>query len=154
MTDEFSNAENSICPAGWRLPVDRNADSWIEGNEIDMLVSSIDGIVDGLIVGDDGSYVYRNFLADGFNRIRTASLWLARSGNVYGGTLYNIGQRGSYYSSTVKGSDKAYSLGFYIGIFDPASSSGRSNGISVRCLAEQIARYSKIQPLYGGYICV
>ena len=41
--DQYVNVETSICPAGWRLPKNRNADSWTEGNEQDAMVSSYDG---------------------------------------------------------------------------------------------------------------
>ena len=126
----------SICPAGWRLPVDRNADSWTEGNEMDALVSTVDGIVDEPYIGGGGSYMIRNYLAGGLNKIRTAPLWLARSGHVFNGSLSNTGNYGYYWSSTVSSSSLAYILYFNSGNVGPANGDSRHSGFSVRCLAE------------------
>ena len=134
--DKFVNAETSVCPAGWRLPKNRNADSWTEGNEQDTMISSYNGIVGELHSGCGGSCMVRDYLDDGFNKIRTAPLWLARSGNVHYGQLGATGFFGDYWSSTVFDSYSAYHLSFFSDGVYPANYGGRSGGYSVRCVAQ------------------
>lgn len=134
--EQFSNAEGSICPAGWRLPVDRNVDSWTEGNELDAMVSSYKDIVGEAQIGGGGTYMYRSYLENGFSKIRTVPLWLVRTGNISYGWLSSIGYSGGYWSSTADGSDYAYQLSFFSGNVSPANSPSRYLGQSIRCVAE------------------
>ena len=134
--DQYVNVETSICPAGWRLPKNRNADSPTEGNEQDTMISSYNSIVGELHSGCGGTCMMRDYLDGGFNKIRTAPLWLARSGYVNSGSLYATGGRGHYWSSTVSNSNGAYTLYFNSGNAYPASSDGRIYGYSVRCVAQ------------------
>ena len=135
ITERFNNAEGSICPAGWRLPKNANADSYIEDNEQITMVNSYDDILGTLQPWGPpgGIYEYQN---GGFNKIRTAPLWLARSGDVGGGSLSNAGSSGKYWSSTVSSSSGANYLYFDSGNVIPTNSSSRGYGYSVRCMAE------------------
>ena len=65
------------------------------------------------------------------------SVWLARSGNVNSSILYNAGNSGNGWSSTVSTSTDAYNLGFTSGVVNPqnVNTNNRMNGFPVRCLA-------------------
>ena len=128
--DKYKNAANSICPAGWRLPKNRNAGSSIEGNEQITQISSYDGIL--------GEYQWGayNYLEGGFNAIRSNPLWLARSGRVCDGSLYDTGDIGNYWSSTVYDSREAYELVFGSGYVTPDGHGYRDVGYAVRCVAQ------------------
>ena len=135
ITEPYTNVETSICPAGWRLPKNANAESLTEGNEQDTMISGYDGIVGELHSGCGGGCMVRDYLDGGFNASRSNPLWLARSGYVFGslvGTGYSVG----YWSSTVRDSSFAYQLYFDSSAVIPASYAGRSSGYSVRCIAQ------------------
>ena len=137
MTEQFSDAEDSICPAGWKLPngPQKNSDLF-ENNEFDALITSQDGIAGERPDYCGGPCPFYNYQDGGFNKIRTVPLWLARSGSFGSGSLYDTGNYGSYWSSTVYGSNSAYRLYFSSGSVGPALDSYRDNGYSVRCVAE------------------
>ena len=59
----------------------------------------------------------------------------ARSGNVNGGTLYNAGSNGNYWSSTVNSDANARNLNFNATNVNPENNNNRYNGFSVRCVA-------------------
>ena len=132
ITERYTNVETSICPAGWRLPKNRNSESPVEVNEQITMISSYDGILGEY---DPGPAVCE-YLEGGFNAIRTNPLWLARSGGIYNGSLSSTGNYGHYWSSTVYSSSYAYPLYFNSNAVYPASSTGRSSGYSVRCIAQ------------------
>ena len=104
------NPKNSICPKGWRLT----------------RISS--------------TPVYNDFqnLYSAYGTIGKANgypLWLVRAGYVYGSTLYDSGNYGNHWSSTVNSANIAYNLRFDSGNFYPSYSYNRRSGFSVRCVA-------------------
>lgn len=135
ITENYTNVETSICPAGWRLPKNANAESYTEGNEQITQISSYDGILGEYSPYGPPGGIY-SYLEGGFNAIRTNPLWLARSGYVVNGLLYRISDDGHYWSSTVYGSSRAYRLSFDSGSVYPAYYDSRGSGYSVRCIAQ------------------
>ena len=137
MTEQFSDAEDSVCPAGWKLPNGpQNSGDLFEDNEFDTLITSQDGIAGERPTYCSGPCPFYNYQDGGLNKIRTAPLWLARSGGVDGGSLYDTGNNGYYWSSTVGGSNFAYLLNFNSRNVNPAYNYSRRNGYSIRCVAE------------------
>ena len=69
--------------------------------------------------------------------MKTAPYNFPYAGNVYNGSLVNVGSVGLYWSRTVYSSDSrdAYGLWFGSSGVRPASGNGRSLGFSVRCVA-------------------
>ncbi len=132
--DQYVNIDTSICPAGWRLPKNANAESYTVGNEQITMITSYDGILGEWQSGPPGGYY--SYLDGGFNAIRTAPLWLARSGFVSGGSPGSTGREGCYWSSTVSNSYGAHYLSFSSGAVTPANINARSLGCSVRCVAQ------------------
>lgn len=57
------------------------------------------------------------------------------AGNVNGGSLYNVGSGGRYWSRTASSTNGVYTLGFDSTQVKPASGDSRYRGFSVRCVA-------------------
>ena len=121
---QYTNADNSICPKNWRLPIATNdGSSTMEFGQL--LFNS--GITTGI-----SSSSYAN---NGFKNVRKAPLWFVRSGYLSYGTLLNPASNGRYWSSTVISSSNAYYLYFNGNAAYPTNSGGRGDGRSVRCIA-------------------
>ena len=109
---------DSICPKGWRLPIDQTTN-----NEFNTLL------------GASNYNVISNSNFAGLNAIRIAPLYFVRSGDVYDGTLDYAGVTSLTWSSTISSSTNGYDLHFYSTGIHPADSSNRVLGFPVRCLA-------------------
>ena len=134
--DRFANAEGSICPKGWRLPIGPNANV-TDYSDMGNLVANYDNITKKPINEScGGTCNYYDYVDGGFNTIRTAPLWLVRPGDVSSGSLSSTGYSGTYWSSTVGSSGSAYALVVDPGGVYPASRLSRGYGFSVRCVAQ------------------
>ena len=111
-TGNNTDAGNSVCPKGWRLPKK-------SANEYQSLVDAY-GIT-----------------ASNALNLRNAPLYFVRSGYVRGGSLSGV-SGGRYWSSTVDSANAstAYSLRFGSDSLYPAGNDGRYLGFPVRCVAE------------------
>lgn len=123
--DITTSPQNSICPAGWRLPTISNASDTVGStNEFKRIIT-----------------LYGNNTSD--DRDLTAEpLYFVRSGEVYGGhiagpggDLTRSGSEGNYYSSTFYDHRYAYFLYFTASRIAPAANSNRNYGRSIRCVA-------------------
>ena len=121
-------ASNSICPKGWRLPNASQTDN--VNNEFGRMLYKA-GITAKLSAGDDSV----GYTTGGFNKLRSNPYYFVRAGGIYGGTLYNPGVYGDYWSSTVSSSTYTYRLGFNSTDIYPARNYYRYGGRSVRCVA-------------------
>ncbi|MBQ1373176.1 InlB B-repeat-containing protein [Candidatus Saccharibacteria bacterium] len=143
MTEAYGNATDSICPAGWRLPKARSAESWTKGNEASNLLSSYDWLV-----GDEYIQTYYSevgygyyYQPGGFVAIRSNPLWLVRAGFVVGGSLSRGGEWSEYASSTSL-NDFASFTELEIGYSQDTVLAidmlykFRSSGYSIRCVAQ------------------
>ena len=111
-----TNATDSICPKGWRLPTSNSSGEY----QALMTAYSISSNTDGSTA------------------LVSAPLYFVRSGNVRSGSLGSAGLDGSYWSSTAYSSfGNAYYLSFDSGGVYPSNGSNRYYGRSVRCLASQ-----------------
>lgn len=113
------NPQNSICPAGWRLPVITSySASSLGANEFANL-----------------NYYYNNKATNTSAGLEKSPLFFARGGYVVGSSLYYSGSSGAYWSGTVNSSSYAYTLYFSATGVNPTYYGNRSYGRSVRCLA-------------------
>ena len=114
----INNPQNSICPAGWRLPtISDDVDESGSTNEFKRLT---------ILYGNTTSY----------DKAFTASpLWFVRGGSVSNGSLGVSGRDGAYWSSTVNLSYAAYGLSFYAHGVNPIGRGNSQTGRSVRCIA-------------------
>ena len=127
MTTKYSNAPDSICPAGWRLPIARDNSNTAINREWSNLLAA-----EGIITNPTDS----SYATDGFNNIRKSPLWLVRPGYIHGGSIYGAGSGGNYWSSTVNNNEYAYLLYFSSGGVNPADHNNRLSGYSIRCMVE------------------
>ena len=124
LTTQYTNASNSICPAGWRLPIATNADQSVyEFGEL---------LYEQGVIATKTSNTYTS---NGFINIRKSPLWFARSGYVLDSKLNLATLNGYFWSSTVNNNSLAYPLYFDSSNINPAYDGGKSNGRPIRCLA-------------------
>ena len=130
LTTQYTNAPNSICPKGWRLPIATNADQSIyEFGE--MLYRQ------GIIAQKIGSPV--DYTANGFNNIRKAPLWFIRAGMIADGIVKYDAIMSLYSSNTVFDYNSDYILYINKNSVSPSDYYdgwySKSGGKFVRCLA-------------------
>ena len=133
--DDYTVMPDSVCPAGWRLPHGllaeaTNGVSSPKNSEFDTLlyaygITPLTGVVATQNVG---------FVGDGSTAIRTAPLYLVRSGDVYSKILDYRGMDGYLWSSTIGAANSGYRLVFSASAVFPANVDNRLAGFPVRCL--------------------
>ena len=116
---ENREAENSVCPKGWRLPQIRN---YVTYNTGDNDFANL-------------NFYYNSSKTNTGAGLLAAPLYFMRSGYVNSTFIYSFGDYGYYWSSTVNSTTNAYLLGFNSGGVNPAYSTNRNYGFSVRCIA-------------------
>ena len=119
------NPQNSICPAGWRLPTVTSAAPTYTNvgskNEFARLANLYANYVGSASISSAG--------------LEASPLFFARGGRVRSSSLNYSGNNADYWSSSVFSSSGAYDLYFYAASVYPQSYSNRNDGFSVRCLA-------------------
>ena len=99
LTTQYTNALNSVCPAGWRLPIATNANQSVY--EFGELLYE-----QGITTQRAGNPV--NYAVDGFDNVRKIPLWFVRSGRIYDGVLDKPALYGDYWSNIMDGANNAY----------------------------------------------
>ena len=110
-------AENDPCPAGWRVPTREELQSLNSAGSIWITHNGINGRLFGTVAPN------QIFLPAAGHRFFTPD------------ALLNVGARGNYWSSTQIDGEFAQGLWFNSGSVD-VSWYWRTNGLSVRCVAE------------------
>ena len=129
LSTNYTIANNSICPKGWRLPIATNSDQSIY--EFGDLLFKQD--VTTSKVGNQLSYT-----PNGYSNIRNNPLYLTQFGLIYNDNLNNASGGGLYWSSATMSSTDAYYLYFNSSGVWPVHHNnyfGKNNGWSIRCLA-------------------
>ena len=114
------DATGSICPKGWRLPANYTSDS-------DKSYGSITDKYLGFHVNTSGDYTAK---------MEAIPLQFLRAGRYDGGTFYNGGTHGRYWSSTASTAANGYNLNYNTSNTYPQNSNAKYNGFSVRCVAQ------------------
>ena len=110
-TTQYADVNQSICPAGWRLPTYNGDKSYLNLKN-----------TQGFTAGTSGN-------------IQNAPTYFVYGGYWFGSS-YRVGSSGHYWSSVVVSSYGAYLLSFYAyGDLNPQSNNARSDGYSIRCVA-------------------
>ena len=118
-SDITANPQNSVCPAGWRLPTASSAGSSTAGSTNEFMRLN---------------YIYNNGSTGNSKAMEGSPLFFARGGYVSGSSLRSSGYYGYYWSSTVNDSSTAYYLDFYAtNVF--LNNGNRYYGRLVRCVA-------------------
>ncbi len=120
LTQQYNNANNSICPKGWRLPIYSNITDKNDFTKLNNLYNS------GSTTSNAG--------------LITQPLWFAQSGYIAGNSLRDLNLIAQYWSNTTRDAALSYILYFtYNNVITNGSGYWglyvRANGFSVRCLA-------------------
>ena len=129
ISNNFANANNSVCPKGWRLPIATNSDESIYEFG-DLLYTYYNIITTKTSNNSNISYTI-----NGFNDIRKNPLWYIRPGGIDNNTLNASTIDGYYWSSTTNSNATAYNLLFRDSGLGPARILNKGFGFSIRCLA-------------------
>ncbi|MBR3353569.1 hypothetical protein IKG49_03195 [Candidatus Saccharibacteria bacterium] len=120
-----NNPQNSICPAGWRLPTITSASPAYETegskDEFTRLAKLYAGYSGNTSLSSAG--------------LEASPLFFVRGGAIYTSSLNNSGNRARYWSSSVADSPNAYDFYFSATRFYYPSTLDRFYARSVRCLA-------------------
>ncbi len=111
-----NNPQNSICPAGWRLPISTST-SYLSDNEFYNMLREY------------------NVWSD-YSLISASPVYFIRSGYIYPGSLQNAGYRGELWSSTVISDSYAHDHYFYDSTINPGYEQVRYYGLPVRCISK------------------
>lgn len=126
LTAQYSEAPDSICPKGWRLPRTNGASVASRPNEFGNLLYSY-----GIIPYNDATY----YASGGSTKIEQNPLnFLKSKGFINLGAHRNYGVDGGYWGSYVNSPQAAYNFGFYSNAPYPLSNQTRSYGFFVRCI--------------------
>ena len=134
LTANYTQAPNSICPAGWRLPTGLTAASGTDSYS-DYNYLLVENHVATSYVGAGTNAVYTTDSYNGFNLIRSTPLYFVRSGYVRDGSLFISGAYGHGWSSTVRSGTIGYGLDVDSTNVQPAGNHHRYDGFPVRCIA-------------------
>ena len=114
-TTQNTDANQSICPAGWRLPIGGTSNTGSKSFQYLVNQLSLTSGTSGNIQNSPVYFVY---------------------GGYWSGSSYDVGGGGLYWSSVVGDGSLAYLLYFNRnGYLRPQTSDGRDLGFSVRCVA-------------------
>ena len=118
-TTQYTDVNQSICPAGWTLPKSGNNTS---NGSFQYLFEQYGW--------DSDSYMMEN------PNIWNTAIKLPLSGDWYGGSLDDVGRYDTLWSPVVVSSDTAYTaIAYSDGDVSPDSGGARDNGHSLRCIA-------------------
>jgi uncharacterized protein (TIGR02145 family) len=148
-TEHFSSdlvAQNSVCPANWKLPNANKTYTQAALDEYDNLLY-VYGMVSELQTENNKTAMFVNG-RDDFEKLRSAPLYFTQSGMIESASGYgNRGNCGFYWGNTSygvgssSGSTSAFEFGFcYSGSYNYSAytmshGSASANGHSIRCLA-------------------
>ena len=134
IASQYTVADNSICPAGWRLPngLTNPSGSQVVQSEFNSMLT-VAGIAGGTDLTGGTNVTYAS---GGFNKITSLPYSFSRFGSVSDSTMYNVGGLGYWWSSTASSASYGYSLRMNSSGLWPAGSDARLYGFSVRCVAE------------------
>ena len=123
--DITANPQNSICPAGWRLPTVTNA------SPAYTTASSQDEF--SRLANLYANYTGSTSLSS--QNLEAAPLYFVRAGYVSSSQQSYAGYDGDYWSSSVNSNNRSYYLYFLSSHVYPQSYYNRSYAFSVRCIA-------------------
>ena len=126
----YTSANNSICPYGWRLPYGRTSATGI--SEASNLILQY-SIVDSVPPNNNALTLTLN----GLNKLRSFPLYFTRAGFFYNNrAIDNAGNRMVYWTST--NAANANSYGFYSAdsaTITPNASLAKNQAFNIRCVA-------------------
>ena len=127
---EYSIAPNSICPAGWKLPVGMTAANGYTDYDYVLYQNGI--IANHAAYRQDAGYAEET----GFDDVRSEPFWLVTAGAIdQNHQHYWLPTGGLYWTSTMSTSPTAYRLFFQVDGIYPSLDGQRGLGHTIRCIA-------------------
>ena len=129
------NRDSSICPAGWRLPVNAGYQSTTSGSWGNLLGTNVYNLLSG--EGNQSASGPQGTTYGAAADMHKLPLSIPFTGNYHwqDGNLYNRGTYGSFWSSTPGSKPGAYNLSFFSTSVGPRNSNTKVLGLAVRCVA-------------------
>lgn len=136
INSQYTVADNSICPKGWRLPKGlTNPSGTVIQSEFNTMLSA-NGIAGGTDTtgGADVGYA-----SGGFYKAIAAPYNFSRFGYINGSIVHAVGGygHGYWWSSSASSTSDVYYLLVHGAMLVPARSDPRLYGFSIRCLARE-----------------
>ena len=133
ITTNYTTFGNSICPAGWRLPIGRSSTEYAEAN----YTWRSEGLVADYVFNGIANYLPDD--TNGWNHIRSNPMYMVAAGYKNGNSApSSLGSYGEYRTSTIYSSSSAYDYYFRNNDnISPSYTTMRGYGESVRCVARQ-----------------
>ncbi len=132
LTTQYTTAENSICPAGWRLSEGLTEESGVvKESEFNTLFKAA-GITTG---SDTVGNTNVGFADGGLDKMEGLPYAFGRFGRVDGTAFNGLALYGYYWSGTVLSSIYAYNLYYGGSWLYPADRGFRNYGRNLRCVA-------------------
>ena len=127
-TANYTNASNSICPAGWGLPTTATGSKNDYGDVNYLLVQQ--GITKALASIDHTA----SFNTNGYINMQSAPLYMVRSGTFQNNVFIMLASHGFVWSGSTKSIDVAYDMFFSGREVGASFTHGRLQGHNVRCI--------------------
>ncbi|MBQ3445180.1 hypothetical protein IJH23_00025 [Candidatus Saccharibacteria bacterium] len=132
ISSQYTVADNSICPKGWRLPNGlTNPSGTVVQSDFNAMLTQA-GIAGGTDLAGSTNVGYAS---GGFNKMTSLPYAFSRFGHVNDTTMYYVGGSAYWWSSTASSGTNGYYLYMYGSELYPAYSYSRLYGFSVRCVA-------------------
>ena len=126
-TDPLTGADDTatnLWGSNWRMPTQAELEALLSSCDVEWMNGSTkkynNTTVEGLLCKGKGAYA-------------SNSVFLPAAGYCYDGSVNDQGDGGYYWSSTPKGSDRAYGL-IFVSLFQSVGSDSRDRGFSVRAV--------------------
>ncbi len=116
VTSDGGEAQGSICPKGWKLPLSKSTNDSKNGSFAKLLNAY------GVPSNSDA-------------KLLQAPLYFVRGGYVGSGSLSSVGSEGDYRSQVSRSNTAAYDLYFGSSRVNPSANGDRYAGYSLRCVA-------------------
>ena len=145
LDSENAVAQNSICPAGWKLPtgVRNESKTYAGASDFDRLFYAMGFYETYHNKEDSWEYISDT---EGYAIARTAPLYLIRGGYI-GDYISGQGDTGYYWTNTAgynyDNDIKAQRLAVLSSVLGPGEQDWRERGMFIRCVARQIPCYNK-----------
>ena len=130
ISGRYATAENSICPAGWRLPKGPNGTEGSEYNKLLLQAQITAGTDNG-----SGSAQNVGYTEGGLAKMEGLPYAFGRFGGVDATRFYYLAGGGLYWSGSTVSSAYSFYLDYNGSVLYPASQYYRYCGWSVRCVA-------------------
>ncbi len=129
IVSSIDHVNQSVCPAGWRLPRGQDVYAFSEVNNLLYKVGAVNRYV-ATVAGSSADWT-----TNGFNNVRTTPLYFNRTGAIWTSSVSYAGTNGYYWNDNVASEISATASYFTKDSFNVSGTLTRRNGFPIRCVA-------------------